>query len=69
MQDFDSVEGGLTELKFGAYNFPRGGDNLLANIEFTPEEVYYSNGKPMEEVFWLPVAAEMVQCLFSTGGT
>lgn len=54
-EEFDSVEGGLTQLKVGAYNFPRGGDNLLAKIEFTPEEVYYSNGKPMEEVLWLPV--------------
>ncbi|KAI8565257.1 hypothetical protein RHMOL_Rhmol03G0244900 [Rhododendron molle] len=54
-KEFHSEEEGLPELKFGAYNLPVTGDNLLAKIEFTPEEVYYSNGKPMEEVFWLPV--------------
>lgn len=26
----------------------------MGNIEFTPEELY-SSGKPMQEVFWLPV--------------
>lgn len=55
MQELHSEEEGLPELRFGAYNLPATGDNLLAKIEFTPEEVYYSNGKPMEEVFWLPV--------------
>ncbi|KAF7146920.1 hypothetical protein RHSIM_Rhsim03G0222100 [Rhododendron simsii] len=54
-KEFHSEEEGLPELKFGAYNLPAMGDNLLAKIEFAPEQVYYSNGKPMEEVFWLPV--------------
>ena len=36
------------------YNFPNGGENLLESVEFRNEEPY-SVGKPMEEVFWLPV--------------
>ncbi|XP_050253918.1 uncharacterized protein LOC126699979 [Quercus robur] len=30
------------------------GENLLAMIDFTPQQLY-SVGKPMEEVFWLPI--------------
>lgn len=52
--EFKSEEGELPKLKFGDFNLPTAGDNLLARIEFTPEELY-SNGKPMEEMFWLPV--------------
>ncbi|GFY83948.1 phosphorylase superfamily protein [Actinidia rufa] len=53
-KEFHSEKGELPELKFGAYNFPAQGENLLANIEFTPQQLY-SVGQPMEEVFWLPV--------------
>ncbi|KAF5960312.1 hypothetical protein HYC85_001521 [Camellia sinensis] len=52
--EFHSEKGDLPELKFGAYNFPEKGDNLLAKIEFTSQQLY-SNGQPMEEVFWLPI--------------
>ncbi|XP_062147282.1 bark storage protein A-like [Alnus glutinosa] len=53
-KEFKSADGELTELKFGAFNFPEKGDNLLAKIDFTPQQLY-SAGKPMEEVFWLPI--------------
>ncbi|CAL5323515.1 unnamed protein product [Camellia sinensis] len=53
-KEFHSEKGDLPELKFGAYNFPEKGDNLLAKIEFTSQQLY-SNGQPMEEVFWLPI--------------
>ncbi|XP_052198834.1 bark storage protein A-like isoform X2 [Diospyros lotus] len=53
-KEFRSEKGGLAELEFGAYNFPTKGDNLFAKVEFTPQEVY-SNGQPMEELFWLEV--------------
>ncbi|XP_059667400.1 bark storage protein A-like [Cornus florida] len=56
-KNHQSEKGDLTELKFGAYNFPTKGDNLLAKIEFTAEELY-SIGQPMEELFWLPVDQE-----------
>lgn len=53
-KEFKSAEGNLTELRFGNFNFPEKGENLLANIDFTPQQLY-SVGKPMEEVFWLPI--------------
>ncbi|KAE8077479.1 hypothetical protein FH972_016039 [Carpinus fangiana] len=53
-KEFKSAEGGLTELKFGAFNFPEKGENLLAKIDFTPQQLF-SAAKPMEEVFWLPI--------------
>ncbi|PSS04549.1 Bark storage protein like [Actinidia chinensis var. chinensis] len=53
-KEFHSEKGELPELKFGAYNFPAQGENLLAKIEFTPQQLY-SVGQQMEEVFWLPV--------------
>ncbi|KAL2556533.1 Phosphorylase superfamily protein [Forsythia ovata] len=49
-------DGVLVELKFGAYNLPVNGENLLAKIEYTHQQLY-SKGKPMEQVFWLPVDA------------
>ncbi|KAK9272451.1 hypothetical protein L1049_002824 [Liquidambar formosana] len=52
--EFKSQKTQLPELKFGAFNLPTKGENLLAELEFTPEELY-TIGKPMEEVFWLPV--------------
>jgi hypothetical protein len=54
LKEFKSAEGGLTELKFGAFNFPEKGENLLAKIDFTPQQLF-SAAKPMEEVFWLPI--------------
>lgn len=53
-KEFHSEKGELAELKVGEYNFPAEGENLLGKIEFTPQQVY-SNGKPMEEFFWLPI--------------
>jgi hypothetical protein len=43
-----------TELNFGQFNVPNGGENLLGSLKYRNEELY-SVGKPMEEVFWLPV--------------
>ncbi|KAF8413178.1 hypothetical protein HHK36_001154 [Tetracentron sinense] len=51
---FTSENSQFTKLRFGTYNLPEEGENLLANIEFKPEE-FYSVGKPMEKVFWLAV--------------
>ena len=51
-QEFGSADRG--ELKFGAYNFPSSGKNLLAELQFTPVQLF-SNGKPVQELFWLPV--------------
>lgn len=52
--EFESEENDLPEFIFGNYNFPKQGENLLAKVEFTAEQLY-STGKPMEQVFWLPV--------------
>uniref|UniRef100_A0A7N2MI58 Nucleoside phosphorylase domain-containing protein n=1 Tax=Quercus lobata TaxID=97700 RepID=A0A7N2MI58_QUELO len=54
MVEFRSAEENVTELNFGNFNFPEKGENLLAMIDFTPQQLY-SVGKPMEEVFWLPI--------------
>nr|XP_023900853.1 bark storage protein A-like [Quercus suber] len=54
LKEFRSAEENLTELKFGNFNFPEKGEDLLAMIDFTPQKLY-SVGKPMEEVFWLPI--------------
>ncbi|XP_044482507.1 bark storage protein A-like isoform X2 [Mangifera indica] len=53
-KEFESKKGKLPELKFGAFNFPERGENLLAKVEFTPSQLL-STGKLMEEIFWLPV--------------
>lgn len=45
------------ELRFGKYNVPTEGQNLLSGVQFKPEELY-SAGKSMEEVFWIPVDQE-----------
>ncbi|KAL2540363.1 Phosphorylase superfamily protein [Abeliophyllum distichum] len=38
------------------YNLPENGENLLAKIEYKHQQLY-SEGKPMQQVFWLPVDA------------
>ncbi|KAA8540145.1 hypothetical protein F0562_026837 [Nyssa sinensis] len=53
-KEFQSEKGEFSELKFGTYNLPTMGGNLLAKIEFTGEQLY-SIGQPMEKVFWLPI--------------
>ncbi|GLT95074.1 hypothetical protein SLE2022_127790 [Rubroshorea leprosula] len=53
-KEFKSEEGSLPTLEFGDFNFPKKGENLLALVEFTPVQLF-STGKPMQEVFWLPV--------------
>lgn len=53
-KEFHSEKSEMTELEFGAYDFPVEGENLLGKIEFTPQQVY-SSGKPMRELFWLPI--------------
>lgn len=53
-KEFHSKKGDSIELKFGAYNFPEYGENLLGKLEYTQQQVY-SSGKPMEEIFWLPI--------------
>ncbi|EEF42359.1 mta/sah nucleosidase, putative [Ricinus communis] len=62
-KEFKSGRGQLPELKFGAFNFPEKGDNLLAKIEFTPTQVY-STGKTMEEMFWLPIDSNWFKIAF-----
>ncbi|XP_034711434.1 bark storage protein A-like [Vitis riparia] len=49
---FKSKKVALLELKFGDYNLPIKGENLLAEIEFTQVQLY-STGRPMQELFWL----------------
>jgi len=51
---FKSPKESSAELSFGEYNIPNGGGNLLGSLKYRNEELY-SVGKPMEEVFWLPV--------------
>lgn len=53
-QEFKSEKGQYPELKFGDFNFPHKGDNLLGMVEFKPQQLY-SSEKPMQEVFWLPI--------------
>ncbi|KAH9607327.1 hypothetical protein KSS87_007059 [Heliosperma pusillum] len=52
--EFGSTEKGEKEMRFGAFNVPRGGDSLLSKIEFTPVQLY-SNEHAMQELFWYPV--------------
>uniref|UniRef100_A0A7N0TXJ3 Nucleoside phosphorylase domain-containing protein n=1 Tax=Kalanchoe fedtschenkoi TaxID=63787 RepID=A0A7N0TXJ3_KALFE len=71
------ASGKVTELKFGDYDLPTKGENLLAKIKFTPQQLY-TNGKPMQEVFWLAIELkwyemaaslkdlELIQCLNET---
>lgn len=72
VQEFESKKGKLPELKFGAFNFPERGENLLAKVEFTPSQLL-STGKLMEEIFWLQVdsrwfniSAQLQVCHFSS---
>lgn len=44
-------------LSFKEYNVPPEGENLLSSVKFKPEELY-SEGKPMEQVFWLETNQE-----------
>ncbi|CAM8988721.1 unnamed protein product [Rhodiola kirilowii] len=53
-KEFKSDASKLTELKFGDYDFPTKGENLLGKIKFTPQQLY-TNEKPMQEVFWLAI--------------
>ncbi|CAA2968057.1 bark storage A-like [Olea europaea subsp. europaea] len=55
-KELQSPDGWLAELEFGNYNLPEKGENSLAKIEYTYQQLY-SNGKPMQQVFWLPVDA------------
>lgn len=54
--DFGSTETSEKELKFGTFNLPQPGENLLERIQFTPVQLF-SNGKDMQELFWFPVDA------------
>ncbi|KAL5568250.1 hypothetical protein UlMin_024825 [Ulmus minor] len=53
-KEFNSEKGQYPEMKFGDFDFPSEGGNLLGKIEFTPKQLY-STGKQMQEVFWLPI--------------
>jgi len=57
---FKSLKESSTELNFAQFNVPNGGDNLLGSLKYRNEELY-SAGKPMEEVFWLPVDSAWFQ--------
>ncbi|KAL2921434.1 Bark storage protein A [Bienertia sinuspersici] len=52
--DFGSTETSPNELKFGAYNLPKKGENLLERIQFSPVQLF-TNQKAMEELFWFRV--------------
>ncbi|KAK7849730.1 bark storage protein b [Quercus suber] len=67
-KEFRSAEKDITELKFGNFNFPEKGENLLAMIDFTPQQLY-SVGKPMEEVFWLPIDPKLFNMLLNFSET
>jgi hypothetical protein len=47
-------------LRFGEYNMPNGGKNLLSGLKFKTEE-FYAVGKSMEEVFWLEINRKWLQ--------
>uniref|UniRef100_A0A2P2J3K5 Mta/sah nucleosidase n=1 Tax=Rhizophora mucronata TaxID=61149 RepID=A0A2P2J3K5_RHIMU len=53
-QEFKEERGQLQELKFGAFNFPVIGENLLAKVAFTPTQLL-SEGNVKKEIFWIPV--------------
>uniref|UniRef100_A0ACD5YG53 Uncharacterized protein n=1 Tax=Avena sativa TaxID=4498 RepID=A0ACD5YG53_AVESA len=57
---YKSLKESSTELSFAQFNVPNGGDNLLGSLKYRNEELY-SVGKPMEEVFWLPVDSAWFQ--------
>uniref|UniRef100_A0A7N2MJ53 Nucleoside phosphorylase domain-containing protein n=1 Tax=Quercus lobata TaxID=97700 RepID=A0A7N2MJ53_QUELO len=60
-----SAEENITELKFGNFDFPEKGENLLAMIDFTPQQLY-SVGKPMEEDVKLQQCVNETYCLPET---
>lgn len=54
---FGSKNSETPALYFDAFNIQTQSKNLLSGVEFKPEE-FYSDGKPMEEVFWMQVNSE-----------
>ncbi|KAK9665816.1 hypothetical protein RND81_14G138500 [Saponaria officinalis] len=52
--EFGSLEKSQKEMRFGAFNIPQKGENLLFKINFTPVQLY-SNERAMQELFWFPV--------------
>ncbi|KAL4595765.1 hypothetical protein ACB092_12G115200 [Castanea dentata] len=64
-KEFRSAEENIIELKFGNFNFPEKGENLLAMIDFTPQQLY-SIVKPMEEDVKLQQCVNETYCLPET---
>ncbi|KAJ3672604.1 hypothetical protein LUZ60_007325 [Juncus effusus] len=58
--DLQTDSSNENELRFGEYNIPNGGNNLLSGLKFKTEE-FYSVGKSMEEVFWLEINNKWLQ--------
>lgn len=56
MQKFESKKG---QLKFGDYNFPEEGKNLLGSIEFQPSTLYTPDQK--QTIFWLPINSTWIE--------
>ncbi|KAM7272178.1 hypothetical protein ACFE04_026841 [Oxalis oulophora] len=54
-KEFKSVEGQEPELRFGAYNYPEEGENVLGKIEFQTTQLYSVHNKEKEDVFWFEV--------------
>ncbi|OAY41744.1 bark storage protein A [Manihot esculenta] len=53
---FESKKG---QLKFGDYNFPEEGKNLLGSIEFQPSTLYTPDQK--QTIFWLPINSTWIE--------
>ncbi|XP_050221355.1 bark storage protein B-like [Mercurialis annua] len=50
-KSFETEKG---QLKFGSYNYPEEGENLLGSLDFQPSTLYTPSGKK-KTVFWLPL--------------
>ncbi|XP_050224484.1 bark storage protein B-like [Mercurialis annua] len=50
-KSFETKKG---QLKFGSYNYPEEGKNLLGSIDFQPSTLFTPSGEK-ETVFWLPL--------------
>ncbi|KAG8390535.1 hypothetical protein BUALT_Bualt01G0093600 [Buddleja alternifolia] len=53
----------VATLDFETYNTPKGGNNLLGRIGYTPEQFYSEAGKPnvAQDVFWFQVNQKWLQ--------
>ncbi|XP_043815556.1 bark storage protein A isoform X2 [Manihot esculenta] len=56
-QPFQATKEG--PLKFGDFNFPYPGDNLLGSVKYKKSQIYIH--EEVKESFWIPVTAEWLQ--------